>query len=89
MGIYTDKAESALKKAQRFSARMHHPYTGTEHILMGLLDEPDSTAGQVLAGSRSDTEGTGGDDRPADSPGRNGPDGGTERIYAESPQDTG
>lgn len=25
MGIYTDKAESALKKAQRFSARMHHP----------------------------------------------------------------
>ena len=51
MGIYTDKAESALKKAQRFSARMHHPYTGTEHILMGLLDEPDSTAGQVLAGA--------------------------------------
>ncbi len=43
MGIYTDKAESALKKAQRFSARMHHPYTGTEHILMGLLDEPDSS----------------------------------------------
>ncbi len=51
MGIYTDKAESALKKAQRFSARMHHPYTGTEHILMGLLDEPDSTAGQILIGA--------------------------------------
>lgn len=28
MGIYTDKAESALKKAQRFSARMHHPIYG-------------------------------------------------------------
>ena len=48
MGIYTDKAESALKKAQRFSARMHHPYTGTEHILMSrtarqgrFLQEPE------------------------------------------------
>lgn len=30
---------------------MHPSYTGTEHILMGLLDEPDSTAGQVLAGA--------------------------------------
>ena len=48
MGNYTEKAESALRKAQRFSAKMRHPYTGTEHILMGLLDEQDSTAGQIL-----------------------------------------
>ena len=51
MGMYTEQAESALKRAQKLSARMRHPYTGTEHILMGLLDEPDSTAGQVLAGA--------------------------------------
>ena len=49
MGMYTEQAESALKRAQKISARMQHPYTGTEHILLGLLDEKDSTAGQVLA----------------------------------------
>lgn len=49
MGMYTEQAESALKRAQKLSARMRHPYTGTEHILLGLLDEKDSTAGQVLA----------------------------------------
>ena len=27
---------------------MKHPYTGTEHILLGLLREQESTAGQVL-----------------------------------------
>ena len=49
MGMYTEQAESALKRAQKLSARMRHPYTGTDHILLGLLDEKDSTAGQVLA----------------------------------------
>ena len=49
MGMYTEQAESALKRAQKLSARMRHPYTGTEHSLLGLLDEKDSTAGQVLA----------------------------------------
>ena len=49
MGMYTEQAESALKRVQKLSARMRHPYTGTEHILLGLLDEKDSTAGQVLA----------------------------------------
>ena len=51
MGMYTEQAESALKRAQKISARMQHPYTGTEHIMLGLLDEKDSTAGQVLAGA--------------------------------------
>ena len=51
MGMYTEQAESALKRAQKISAGMQHPYTGTEHILLGLLDEKDSTAGQVLAGA--------------------------------------
>jgi ATP-dependent Clp protease ATP-binding subunit ClpC len=26
-----------------------HDYVGTEHLLLGLLDEPDGIAGQVLA----------------------------------------
>lgn len=51
MQIYTEKAEQALKTARKVSAQMDHPYTGTEHILIGLLRETSSTAGQVLAGA--------------------------------------
>lgn len=62
MGMYTEQAESALKRAQKLSARMRHPYTGTEHILLGLLDEKDSTAGTGACQCRGDPQGTGGDD---------------------------
>ncbi|MCD8197868.1 MAG: ATP-dependent Clp protease ATP-binding subunit [Lachnospiraceae bacterium] len=51
MRIYTDKAEAALAAAKKVSAQMKHPYTGTEHILLGLLRVQDCTAGQVLAGA--------------------------------------
>lgn len=51
MQIYTEKAEQALKTARKVSAQMDHPYTGTEHILIGLLRETSSAAGQVLAGA--------------------------------------
>lgn len=51
MQIYTQKAEAALKQAKKVSAQMNHPYTGTEHILIGLLRETESAAGQVLAGA--------------------------------------
>ena len=48
MQIYTEKAEQALELAKRMSARLNHPYTGTEHILLGLLKETTGTAGQVF-----------------------------------------
>ena len=48
MQIYTDAAQAALRQAKRISGQMKHPYTGTEHILLGLLREQESTAGQVL-----------------------------------------
>ncbi|MBR5509428.1 MAG: ATP-dependent Clp protease ATP-binding subunit [Lachnospiraceae bacterium] len=51
MQIYTEKADQALKAAKKISAQMNHPYTGTEHILIGLLRDKTSTAGQVLFGS--------------------------------------
>lgn len=51
MQIYTEKAEQALKLAGKVSALLNHPYTGTEHILIGLLREPFGTAGQVLTGA--------------------------------------
>ncbi|MBS6397373.1 MAG: ATP-dependent Clp protease ATP-binding subunit [Clostridiales bacterium] len=57
MQIYTEKAKQALKLAQKASAKLNHPYTGTEHILIGLLKAPASAAGQVLAGAGVTEEG--------------------------------
>lgn len=57
MQIYTEKAEQALKTAKKISAQMNHPYTGTEHILIGLLRDETSTAGQVLLGANVTEEG--------------------------------
>ena len=51
MQIYTERAERALKLAQKVSAQLKHPYIGTEHILIGLLKETSGSAGQVLAGA--------------------------------------
>ena len=57
MQIYTDAAQAALRQAKRISGQMKHPYTGTEHILLGLLREQDSTAGRILAGANVTEEG--------------------------------
>ncbi len=48
---YTDKAKRALDLAQKMSVKLAHPYTGTEHILLGLLAESTGAAGQVLSGA--------------------------------------
>lgn len=48
---YTDKAKRALDLAQKMSVKLAHPYTGTEHILLGLLTESTGAAGQVLSGA--------------------------------------
>lgn len=45
---YTEKAKQALKYAKRISNKLGHSYTGTEHILLGLLRQKDSLAGSVL-----------------------------------------
>ena len=41
---YTQKTKKALELAKRASRQMRHGYVGTEHILMGILREPDCTA---------------------------------------------
>lgn len=48
---YTDNAQRVLKLAKKASARLKHPYIGTEHLLIGLLEEDSGTAGQVLRGA--------------------------------------
>lgn len=46
---FTDKAKEALSHASRFASRLKQGYVGTEHILAGLLKEPEGVAHKVLA----------------------------------------
>lgn len=45
---FSVKARKVVVTAQEEARLLKHGYIGTEHILLGLLDVPDSTAGKVL-----------------------------------------
>jgi ATP-dependent Clp protease ATP-binding subunit ClpC len=45
---YTSRAQQALKLADANAARLGHPYIGTEHLLIGLLEEASGPAAQLL-----------------------------------------
>lgn len=45
---FTRQAENALKLAKTTAKSCGHGYIGTEHLLAGLLKEPEGTAGKVL-----------------------------------------
>ena len=47
-GQFTDKAKTALVLAKRAARKLHQPYIGTEHILVGLAEEHTGVAAQVL-----------------------------------------
>lgn len=38
---FSDQARRALNRAPRESARLGHDYVGTEHMLLGILEDPD------------------------------------------------
>jgi ATP-dependent Clp protease ATP-binding subunit ClpA len=46
---FTGKARHTVVLSQEEARFLNHNYIGTEHILLGLLGEPDSVAGTVLA----------------------------------------
>ena len=46
---FTDKARKVLVLAQDEARTLHQPYVGTEHILLGLIQEKDGLAAQALA----------------------------------------
>ena len=46
---FTRQAEAALKLAKTTAKSCEHSYIGTEHLLTGLLKEPEGTAGKILA----------------------------------------
>jgi ATP-dependent Clp protease ATP-binding subunit ClpA len=45
---FTGRARHAVVLAQEEARRLHHNYIGTEHILLGLLGEPDGLAARAL-----------------------------------------
>ena len=45
---FTRQAENALNLATTIAKSCGHGYIGTEHLLAGLLKEPEGTAGKVL-----------------------------------------
>ncbi len=49
MSGYTKNAEKALKMAAAFSRDLGHGYVGTEHLLLGLLEEGNGVAAKVLS----------------------------------------
>ena len=51
---FTDKARTALQYAERAARRMKHGYVGTEHILLGLVEEGSGTAARVLSENGAD-----------------------------------
>ncbi len=54
--IYTEKAQKALAYALDAAKDFRHHAIGTEHLLMGLLAEPDGIAHAVLSPHIGDYE---------------------------------
>ncbi|MGN0308349.1 MAG: ATP-dependent Clp protease ATP-binding subunit [Lachnospiraceae bacterium] len=55
-GQFTDKAKTALLLAAKAAEKLHQPYIGTEHILVGLLRENTGVAARVLLDNGVDAE---------------------------------
>jgi ATP-dependent Clp protease ATP-binding subunit ClpA len=45
---FTNRARHAVVLAQEEARQLQHNYIGTEHVLLGLLGEPEGVAGQAL-----------------------------------------
>ena len=45
---FTPRAEAALRLSQEAAGDLGHGYVGTEHLLIGLLQEGTGVAGRVL-----------------------------------------
>jgi ATP-dependent Clp protease ATP-binding subunit ClpA len=47
---FTDEARAVVTAAAADAAALQHGWIGTEHLLLGILADPDTRAGRVLAG---------------------------------------
>ena len=46
--LFTDQARRVVAQAQVEARHLHHPYIGTEHVLLGLLTDSDGVTHQAL-----------------------------------------
>ncbi|MBT7004979.1 MAG: NDP-hexose 4-ketoreductase, partial [Chloroflexi bacterium] len=46
---FSERARRVLSLAQEEAQRFNHNYIGTEHILLGLVREPEGVAARVLS----------------------------------------
>lgn len=46
--MFTDRARHVVVLAQERARGLRHDHIGTEHLLLGILDEPDGAAARVL-----------------------------------------
>ncbi|SDH56574.1 ATP-dependent Clp protease ATP-binding subunit [Desulfosporosinus hippei] len=53
-GRYTERAQKVLAIAQEEAKRMGHQVVGTEHVLLGLIQEGEGIAAQALTGMNLD-----------------------------------
>ena len=56
--LYTPRTKKVLDLARRETRALNHTYTGTEHILLGLLREGNGVAARVLRGLGVDIQKT-------------------------------
>lgn len=54
---FTDRARRVVVQAQNEARRLKHSFVGTEHLLLGLVHEPDGLAAQVLTAMDVDLDG--------------------------------
>jgi ATP-dependent Clp protease ATP-binding subunit ClpA len=47
---FTEEARAVTVAADRHAAGLRHGWIGTEHLLLGLLDDPERRAARILAG---------------------------------------
>ena len=45
---YTDSAQEAIRLAKQASAHNRQNYTGSEHLLLGLIAEKEGAASRIL-----------------------------------------
>jgi len=50
----TPRAKRAIEQAMADAARLGHNYVGTEHLLMGLMRNPDSAAARLITSAGGD-----------------------------------
>ncbi|MEY9874662.1 ATP-dependent Clp protease ATP-binding subunit ClpA [Streptacidiphilus sp. MAP12-33] len=56
--LFTDRAKRSIVAGQDEAIALGHDFMGTEHLLLGLAADPESTAGAVLAAHGVDLDRT-------------------------------